>query len=157
MNNIIWKILKYPPRILYAIGLGSLYGRIVLLLTTTGRKSGLPRVTALQYEEIEGAIFVAAARGRKADWFKNIETDHNVEIRVKSKRFRGIAEPVTDPKRIADFLEYRLKRHPRMVASIMRSEGLSPSPTRQQLEAYAAKRAMVIIHPVKTNGEKEIL
>ena len=32
---------------LYALGLGRLIGRLILLLTTTGRKSGLPRVTPL--------------------------------------------------------------------------------------------------------------
>ena len=30
--------------------------RMVLLLTTTGRKSGLPRVTPLQYEDIDGLL-----------------------------------------------------------------------------------------------------
>jgi len=46
----------HPPdtkiiRALYALGLGRLIGRLILLLTTTGRKSGLPRVTPLQYSE----------------------------------------------------------------------------------------------------------
>jgi hypothetical protein len=46
-----------PPHLstitaLYAAGLGRLIGRIVLLLTITGRISGLPRVTSLHYEEI---------------------------------------------------------------------------------------------------------
>jgi len=48
----------HPPpadaiRLLYRLGLGPLVGRVVLLLTTTGRKSGLPRVTPLQ-AELEG-------------------------------------------------------------------------------------------------------
>ena len=68
MKKQVLKFLKYPPRFLYAIGLGPIYGRLVLLLTTTGRKSGLHRVTPLQYEEIEGKIYVGAARGQKADW-----------------------------------------------------------------------------------------
>jgi len=44
---------------LYRAGLGPVIGRVVLLLTTTGRRSGLPRVTPLQYEQIDGAIYVA--------------------------------------------------------------------------------------------------
>ncbi len=36
----IWKLLNFPAQVLYAIGLGPIYGRLVLLLTTTGRKSG---------------------------------------------------------------------------------------------------------------------
>ena len=49
--------------------------RMVLLLTTIGRKSGLPRITPLQYEEIDGAYYVASARGAQADWFRNIKME----------------------------------------------------------------------------------
>jgi deazaflavin-dependent oxidoreductase (nitroreductase family) len=140
-----------PPnhviRALYAIGLGPLIGRLVLLLTTTGRKTGLPRVTPLQYEEIDGAFYLGSSRGQKADWFRNILANPHVEVHVKSRRFRGVAETVTDPLRIADFLELRLRRHPKMIGAILQSEGLSAQPERAQLEAYAAKLAMVVVRP----------
>lgn len=132
---------------LYRSGLAPLLGRLVLLLTTTGRKSGLPRTTPLQYEEIDGAIYVASARGARADWFRNILADRCVRVRIKSREFEGFAEPVTDPGRIADFLEWRLQRHPQMVGAILKSVGISPSPTRLELEDYARQLAMVIIHP----------
>jgi len=141
------RLLKYPPRLAYAIGLGPLYGWIVLLLTTTGRKSGLKRVTPLQYEEIDGEFYIGSARGAKADWFRNIQADPQVEVRVKSRCFRGIAEPVTDPERIADFLEIRLQRHPRMVGGMLRAEGLPPDPSHAQLAAHAKNLAMVKITP----------
>lgn len=139
------RIIKRPPQVLYAIGLGPLYGRLVLLLTTTGRKSGLPRVTPLQYEEIGGAFHVGSARGDRADWFRNIVVDPRVEVRVGSRRFSGIAEPVTDPERVADFLEYRLRRHPKVVGAIARREGLPRDPSRADLERYAAGRAVVMV------------
>jgi deazaflavin-dependent oxidoreductase (nitroreductase family) len=132
---------------LYAIGLGSMVGRLVLLLTTTGRKTGLRRVTPLQYEVIDGDFYVAAARGQSADWFRNIVANPCVEVAVKSRRFQGRAVPITEPQRIADFLKYRLERHPRMAGMILRSEGLPDRPNRAQLEAYAQRLAMVIIHP----------
>ena len=140
-----WKILKYPPQVFYALGLGPVYGRLVLLLTTTGRVSGLPRVTPLQYEEIEGDIVVASARGSQADWFRNIQVNPSVYVRIKSRQFEGIAEPVTDPKRIADFLAYRLDKNPMMVGFIMSREGVSRNPSRAELENHAARKAMVII------------
>ena len=132
---------------LYALGLGRLIGRMILLLTTIGRKSGLPRVTPLQYEEIDGAWYVASARGAKADWFQNILANRQVQIRVKACRFHGVAEPIADPYRIADFLELRLQRHPKMIRAILRSEGLPAQPSRADLEAYAGKLAMVIVRP----------
>ena len=146
-----WKILKYPPQLFYAIGLGPIYGRIVLLLTTTGRKSGLPRVTPLQYEEMDGKIVIGSARGTKADWYRNIVADQHVQVRVKSHCFDGIGEQVTDPKRIADFLEYRLSKHPRMIGFIMSREGISKNPSREELESHAKGKAMVIIRSAE-NG-----
>lgn len=145
----ILRLLKYPPRLVYALGLGPIIGQIVLLLTTTGRKSGLKRVTALQYEQINGDIYIGSARGVKADWFRNIQADPHVEVRVKSRRFRGVAEPITDPERIADFLEVRLQRHPRIVGGMLRAEGLPPNPTHQQLAKHVENLAMVRITPTE--------
>ena len=86
-------------RFLYAIGLGPVSGKIVLLLTTTGRKSGQPRVTPLQYEKIGDLYYLGAARGLKADWVRNIQANPDVELRVGSKKLHGHAEIITDPAR----------------------------------------------------------
>jgi deazaflavin-dependent oxidoreductase (nitroreductase family) len=136
---------KLPPQILYALGLGPAYGRLVLLLTTIGRKSGLPRVTPLQYEEVDGVFYVASARGQQADWFRNIVANPQVEVRVKARHFHGVAEPITDPIPMADFLELRLHRHPRMIGTMFRVQGLPARPNRVQLEQYATKRTLVAI------------
>lgn len=143
----VLRILRQPPRIAYALGLGPLLGRLVLLLTTTGRKSGRPRVTPLQYEEQNGLYYLGSARGQAADWFRNILVNPQVEVRVKGDRFTCLARPVTDPERIADFLELRLTRHPVMVGVMLRSEGLAKNPTREQLERFAAHLALVILDP----------
>ena len=141
----IWKLLKLPPQFLYAIGLGPIYGRLVLLLTTTGRKTGKPRVTPLQYEEMDGKIYLASARGTHADWYRNIVANPTVSIRVKSRHIQGQGEPVTDVKRIADYLEMRLEKHPRMMKALMKRAGYSGNLTRTELERYANNRALVII------------
>jgi len=147
LKKYLWRLMRFPPRVAYAIGLGPLIGRLVLLLTTTGRKSGLPRVTPLQYEEIDGIFYVGSARGDKADWYRNILANPKVEVRVKSRSFRGIAEATTDVECIADFFEIRLARHPRMMGVLFHLTGLPTKPDRIQLEQYAAKRAMVMIRP----------
>jgi deazaflavin-dependent oxidoreductase (nitroreductase family) len=142
------KNVQKVHRLLYALGLGPVIGKIILLLTTTGRKSGQPRVTPLQYEEIDGAYYLGAARGLEADWVRNLQANPQVEVRVGGKYVRGKAEIVTDPARIANFLEIRLARHPFMIGLIMqKAHGLSKHPSREQLEKLAAKETMVIIHP----------
>ncbi len=136
-------------RIWYSLGLGPIVGRWVLLLTTKGRKSGLPHVVPLQYEEKEGVIYVASARGQKADWFRNILADPHVEVQVKGRRFRGLAEPITDLSSVVDFLEMQFKRHPLMMRAVLRFEGLPACPDRSQLEEYARKIALLAIKPLK--------
>jgi deazaflavin-dependent oxidoreductase (nitroreductase family) len=144
------KNIQKIHRLLYAVGLGPLIGKIILLLTTTGRKSGQPRVTPLQYEEINGKYYLGSARGTQSDWYRNIVAEHHVEVWVKNRRFRGMAETVTDPVRIADFLEVRLKRHPRMMGLLMeKTHGLPRHPSREQLEELAASEAMVVITPTE--------
>jgi deazaflavin-dependent oxidoreductase (nitroreductase family) len=143
-----WRLFKLPVRLVYKLGLGSLPGSFVLLLTTVGRKSGLPRVTPLQYSKVGGSFYVGSARGIKADWYCNILENPSVQVQVKSRRFKGIATPVTDLEQIVDFLEVRLSHHPRLVGAIFRAEGYPSKPSREQLKAYAAKRAVVVIHPI---------
>jgi len=151
--NFNWQKMKTIQKLhrgFYAIGLGPVIGRMILLLTTTGRKTGLKRVTPLQYEEIDGKYYLGSARGLHADWVRNIQADPNVEIRVKALNFQGKAEVVTDPARFADFVEVRLQRHPFMVGTIMqKAHGLPKQPSREQLEALAENEALVIITPVQ--------
>ena len=137
-------------RVLYAIGLGPFIGRIILLLTTTGRRSGVKRVTPLQYERIGDNYYVGSARGLKSDWVRNIQVCPQVQVRVGVEQFTATAEIVTDPSRFADFIEIRLERHPRMIGFIMeKAHGLSKHPSREQLEELAKTEAFVILHPIK--------
>jgi deazaflavin-dependent oxidoreductase (nitroreductase family) len=143
------KNIQKIHQVLYAIGLGPLIGKIILLLTTTGRRSGKKRVTPLQYELIGSDYYLGAARGTKADWVRNIQACPEVEIRVGARHFHGFAEVVTDHSKFADFMEVRLERHPRMIGLLMeKAHGLPRRPSREQLEQLAVDEAMVIVHPV---------
>ena len=146
--KFIWRLMKLP-RIFYRLGLHRVMGDIVLLLTTTGRKTGLKRVTPLQYVEIDGAYYIGSARGKNADWYRNILANPDVEVMLKSQQFDARAEPIEDPSRIADILQVRLKQHPIMVKNFLRSQGLPKNPTREQLERFSQKSAMVEIRPIE--------
>ena len=139
-----WRLIRVPS-LLYALGLGPLVGGLVLLLTTTGRKSGKPRVVPLQYEEHEGVVYLGSARGSQADWFRNIVANPQVQLQIGSRRFEGLARPITDPASVADFLELRLRRRPKMMRAMLRMEGLSSEPERADLEGLAGRIAAVAI------------
>lgn len=147
LPRFIFRLIKRPPQIAYALGLGPLIGRLVLLLRTTGRVSGLRRVTPLQYERVGDEFYLGSARGVKADWVQNILANPEVEVRVKNHAYRGVAEVITEQDRVIDFLQLRLKSHPRMMAAMLRADGIPSNPSRAELAGYAAQIALVIIHP----------
>jgi deazaflavin-dependent oxidoreductase (nitroreductase family) len=143
----VLRALKIPVRTLYALGLGVLVGRRVLLLTTKGRRSGLPRPTPLQYERIDGEIVVGSMRGERADWVRNILQDPAVVLQIGRNRVPGVARLIRDVEAIADFLEYRFQKHPRFMRMISRLEGLPYPPSREHFERYAEGLCLVAIKP----------
>jgi deazaflavin-dependent oxidoreductase (nitroreductase family) len=146
-QKLFYHLSHYPPRIAYGLGFGPLVGRLILLLTTTGRKSGLARVTPLQYEEIGNVFYVAAAHGLNADWVCNLQFNPCVSVRVGPRQFNGEAKIILDSEQIARYLDYRLQRHPRMMGFILRLDGLSATPDMLQLHEYAKKLVVVSIMP----------
>jgi len=94
-------------------------------------------------------------RGKEADWYRNIVADPHVSVQLGSRQFEAVAEPIEDPEQITDFLELRLSRHPRMIASMLRAEGLAPPWTREKLAGYARQIAVVAIPVSKSYVEPE--
>ncbi len=147
LPRIAWRWM-HVSRVPYARNPNAPLSRIVLLLTTIGRKSGRPRVTPLQYEEVDGVLYVASARGTRADWYRNLAACPRATVQVGAERIPVRAELIVDPSRIADFLELRLKRLPLMVGLIMLGDGIPPRPARRRLEQYAARLALVALYRV---------
>ena len=146
--RFFWRFIHIGPQVAYALGLGPLIGRFVLLLTTHGRKSGQLRVTPLVFEQRGDTILVASARGPSADWLRNIVANPEVSVRLGRRCFHGLAELTTDAERIADYLERQLRRNPRAFGAILRSEGLSSRPSRAELVRFTPRRPMVTIRPI---------
>lgn len=67
------RLLFKTPILLYRLGLGVLVGRLFMVLTTIGRKSGLPRRTAIEFHEFEGKPTVMSGWGTKTDWYRNLQ------------------------------------------------------------------------------------
>lgn len=146
--RFFWRLIHLGPRIAYALGLGPVVGRFVLLLTTVGRKTGQRRVTPLTFQQVGGTILVASARGPSADWYRNILANPLVRVRVGNREFQGTAHTTANPEEIADYLEHQLARNPIAFGAILRAEGLSFSPTRADLIRLAPSRPMVTIRPI---------
>ena len=84
-----------------AIG-GSFAGRPILLLTTTGRKSGRRRTTPLQYLEDGGNRVLVASNGgnpRHPVWWLNLERNPEAEVQVRNEKSRVRAEKAEGEER----------------------------------------------------------
>lgn len=77
-------------------------GTIVLLLTTTGRKSGEPRTMPLIYQPDGDNYVIVASKGGWPNhplWYLNLLADPNVEVQVKGDRFKARARTAEGEER----------------------------------------------------------
>ena len=76
---------------------GKVQGLPVLLLTTTGRKTGKRRVTPVGYFEADGGYVVVASNAgfdNHPGWYHNLKHNPRVMVEIRSKRASARAETV---------------------------------------------------------------
>jgi deazaflavin-dependent oxidoreductase (nitroreductase family) len=70
-------------------------GTVVLILTTTGRKSGDERSTPLIYQPTDdGGYAIVASKGgddHPPAWFLNLQEHPEVDVQIKADRFKARA------------------------------------------------------------------
>ena len=81
---------------------GSVQNIPVALLTTTGRKSGEPRVSPLYFVRDGDKVVVAASKGgsdKHPMWYLNLKADPNVTVEVKAEKLKLVAREATEEER----------------------------------------------------------
>jgi deazaflavin-dependent oxidoreductase (nitroreductase family) len=74
----------------------------ILILTTTGRKSGEERLRPLIFGEDDGRYVVVASQGgapAHPDWYLNLAADPNVHVQIKGDRFAARARTAEGEER----------------------------------------------------------
>ena len=97
--------------LLWRLGLGSWmigtkYGGYILVIKHIGRKTGLTRFTPVNYATIDGDIYCTSGFGKSADWYRNIQSNPEVEVWLPNSRWAGIAEDVTDTENRTEILRH---------------------------------------------------
>ena len=108
------RLLYRLPILLHQASLGWLFGKRFLLLTHTGRISGLPRQAVLEvirYDEHSESYYVVSAFGEQADWFRNIQLTPEVEITVGRYCMGALAETIPQEDAEWELLDY-VRRSP---------------------------------------------
>ena len=78
-------------------------GSTILLLTTTGRKSGEKRTQPLIYgTDASGTLAIVASKGGADEhpaWYLNLVDQPNVEIELLAEKFKATARTASDDER----------------------------------------------------------
>ncbi|MFI1357510.1 nitroreductase family deazaflavin-dependent oxidoreductase [Streptomyces sp. NPDC020898] len=88
------------------------------LLETTGRTSGLPRVTPLGGRRIGDTFWLVSEFGEKSHYVRNIKADPRVRVRIGGRWHSGTAVLLPDDDPIA-----RLRTLPRVNSTGVRTMG----------------------------------
>jgi len=81
---------------------GQFEGAPLLLLHTTGAKSGQPRVNPMMYLDLDGHRYVFASKAgmdTNPDWYHNLTADPAVNVEVGSDTYAARAQAVTGADR----------------------------------------------------------
>lgn len=73
-------------------------GVTTLLLTTTGRRSGVPRTTALIFGRDGDRYLIVASQGgadEHPQWYRNLVEHPEVNLQVRAERFKARARTAT--------------------------------------------------------------
>jgi deazaflavin-dependent oxidoreductase (nitroreductase family) len=68
----------------------------VVILETTGRKSGLPRRTPVGKARVGDTLWVVAEHGRRAGYVRNIEANPRVRVKLGRRWRTGTAHALPD-------------------------------------------------------------
>lgn len=92
------RTLVRAPLLLHRLGLGGLLPALhLMVLTTRGRKSGLPRHTAIEFRRHGRKIYIISGWGTRPDWYQNLVTNPQVTAQIGRRAVPARAQVVTDP------------------------------------------------------------
>jgi len=142
------------PIWLYRAQLGWLLGHRFLLLTHTGRKSGLPRQTVIEvvrYEKDTKTCYVVSGWGEKSDWYQNVRKSPQVGIHSGGDRFQAQAAFIGLEQAVG-ILEAYAREHPMAfneLSGLFLGERMTPNSDAPR--RLAEKMPMIAFRPLETD------
>jgi deazaflavin-dependent oxidoreductase (nitroreductase family) len=107
--RVMWKIHRFLLRVTGG-RLGSLLGNLkVLLLETTGNRSGQPRSVGLSHLEQDGRYYVVASyagEDRDPAWAKNLRVEPKATVTIAGRSFPVVARILEGDEREAMFRRF---------------------------------------------------
>ena len=111
--KLFFKIMSFINIVQYRISGGrwgsSARGMDILLLTTTGRKTGKKRVSPVMFLKHDQSFVIVASGGGSAShpgWYYNLQSNPNVEIQVRDRKLKVKAATITGNQRETLFEQF---------------------------------------------------
>jgi deazaflavin-dependent oxidoreductase (nitroreductase family) len=144
-----WQQLAFKaPVNLWRLGLGPIVGHVLMLISHTGRKSGLTRRTLVEYHVLEGKKYAPVAFGEQAQWYQNILANPLVTIQTAGGAQGAIATRVTDDAELVIVYNLLMRRNPVMMRWYLDSLGIRDTP-----EDVIAKKDRIFLLRFDPTGE----
>lgn len=144
------RLLFRSPIWLYRIGLGAVFGRRLLLLNHTGRRTGIPRKTILevvQFDPSDRSYVVASGWGPRAAWYRNILEQPEVSVEVGNHTIPVTAEPLGEDVGAEIFARYAAQRPRLAAAALPRVLGMSVDGSDADFRAAGRRMPFVRLVP----------
>jgi deazaflavin-dependent oxidoreductase (nitroreductase family) len=137
--------LSRAPIWLYRLRLAGLLGDRFLLLTHTGRLSGLPRQTVLEvmrHDLATDSYVVAVGFGERSNWYRNTLVCPDVVLQLGRRRRTARAQPLASEAALHELREY-VRWHPVAVRFVARLLSFQIDGSDATLRALAARIPVV--------------
>lgn len=123
LNRMMTVLLRTP-------GLQRLLGRGTALITFTGRRTGREITTPVSYVESNGRILITGHRKRQ--WWRNLVSNPEVEIRLAGEVRKGQASVMDDPDNALEEFLALLETQPVVarISGVPIDDGGRPDPMR---------------------------
>jgi deazaflavin-dependent oxidoreductase (nitroreductase family) len=132
------------PLALYRLGLGMVIGAApIMILTTRGRRSGIPRHTALEYRQHGSKYYLISAWGKRAQWVQNLLANPDVTIQCGNRTYPARARLVDDPGEAHRVVQLYQRQLPYIYDTLLAK--IVSEPTTNPRQVLAAGEHLTII------------
>lgn len=139
----LFKHILHSPVWLFRSRLGFVFGKRIVMLEHTGRRSGKLRQTPLEVVHREGDSYIlCSGTGPNADWYRNLHSNPAAGLWVGSKRYEVDQRFLGDSEAATTFARYETA-HPKAADRLTDLMGVSHDGTHESRMEMMVKIPMV--------------
>lgn len=113
-TRLFFRALNRFMLVMWRLGVGqfmqSPQSGYIMVLTTTGHRSGQLRRAPVNFDQEGDVIYCLPGFGAKTHWYRNLMANPNCEVWLPGGWWRGVADEITDPEELFPILRRVLIR-----------------------------------------------